>query len=587
MAKGAQGNTETKVKKFSDSELRGAPLLCELDLQACCRCVQRMEPFKTEANSGERPNPQVEMGRKRKKKRTKRLDWGEGLFRWTSFQAEHGKGVVPEDYNDKELLQWVQDQRVDYWKMKAGKPSFLDEHGFGMLTRRGFEWGPKPNNDLGEDKSKKPKLRHKSKPKNPTPSLKVPPALFKASSKELVELPSVATTLPQNDEVSSTLPNRGKMVPLSVVSPEKPPGPVAPVKEYASNLEREERKAPPNLSPCSPERLATESGTCPAEQKKVPTPAGPSGSAEAKRRPDDNNTSETETVPFEVGVKPAAEKSRPLDTSTATPEPQSKRPRRHSRSHVSAKEAASLVGGRRGNEVQTGEELYSGKGPQTERYPRRSTRSTVPERLSDKSSLARPGRSRAALAGSKYCLLEIPEFDGIRLLKKVAKPSIERLVPHEEEQALFDEVINESPDLLTCEEKLIFKKGDPYSTFRSNIAWEQRFFEFLVFKRVCGHGRVPKSLPENEALGRWTARNRQYRSNGDPILSKSRIERLDAAGFEWNLGKDHDVPDIQESSSRADSENWDTKLKMLLDYKKRYGDCLVPCGYKENVVRAS
>lgn len=315
------------------------------------------------------------------------------MFRWTSFQAEHGTGIVPEDYNDKDLLQWVQDQRVDYWKMKAGKPSFLDEHGFGMLTRRGFEWGcPRPiNNDVNEVKSKKPKAGHKTKPKNFDHSTEDSPGSRgdAGSSKEgkpPSKLAFVAVTVPpklsknsvsnENNSVSSPSSNGGIVLP-SMVSPKMPHSQTASATQSSSSLNKDqERQAPPNVSPNPPEPHATKSENCPTKSPSDSKPAGSRGCAEAKGksagpipraktvRPTKvgvlprETTLEVETFPPETEGKPAEKRSRSLDKKMSTERPpRKKRVRLSSGYHVSDKDVASLAKeGNKNGELHTGEE---------------------------------------------------------------------------------------------------------------------------------------------------------------------------------------------------------------------------------------
>ena len=106
----------------------------------------------------------------------------------------------------------------------------------------------------------------------------------------------------------------------------------------------------------------------------------------------------------------------------------------------------------------------------------------------------------------------------------------------DEEQTLTEEVKKEFAHLLKSEEVLNAEaSGDTNTqTARHNKNFEERFLEFLVFTKAYGHGYVPKIYSENPALGLWVVRMRAWKKKGDPRLTRSRLRRLNEAGFVWD-----------------------------------------------------
>lgn len=110
-----------------------------------------------------------------------------------------------------------------------------------------------------------------------------------------------------------------------------------------------------------------------------------------------------------------------------------------------------------------------------------------------------------------------------------------RIVPPSQEDQLKEEVQREFAELLVPREPTS-TAVDPTVTpqaAKANRAFEDRFLDFLVFKKSYGHPLVPKIFPQNTPLGRWTVKIRSWRRSNDERLTRSRIERLDKAGFIW------------------------------------------------------
>ena len=529
----------------------------------------------------------------RSQKKIRKIDWGEGLFRWGAFQAENGTGVVPDDFNDTDLLDWVEDQRKDYWRMKSGKKSFLDGHLFDMLSRRGFDWGPNPHIGAAaeeeEEMSKKPKARAtgRSKPKKPP----VEPTLPQHAASVIPNVTGDHTGVPSTTHQSPGA-SSGKSLPN--VSTEKSARNLsdgldgAALNRKAHENEKNDTKITPTVTPNQMTGPTTKSKRRVAAPKRKSRPVKATGGGKRAKGGSSSATKITTTSPVaneelapgkvdsaELDSKPAAKRIRNPVSRAKSVERVPKRKR------LTPPAATASQVARFNPESSVDEDTHNPVNQAGSRYPRRSTRNNLPVGLSERFEMA---GFDGFCAKRRFCLLEYPEFEGVKMLKKVDNPTIKRLVPQDKEQALFDEVINESADLLMCDEKLVFEKGDNYNTYRANVAFEQRFFEYLVFKKVCGHGIVPKIFPENEALGNWSARNRQFRNSGEGSLTKSRIERLDAAGFVWESRKHPDFWRIVEGSGEKSGNRWEGRMQMLREYKEKHGDCLVPKEFHENMV---
>mmetsp|Transcript_11370 Transcript_11370/g.17591 ORF Transcript_11370/g.17591 Transcript_11370/m.17591 type:complete len:451 (-) Transcript_11370:1235-2587(-) len=68
--------------------------------------------------------------------------------------------------------------------------------------------------------------------------------------------------------------------------------------------------------------------------------------------------------------------------------------------------------------------------------------------------------------------------------------------------------------------------------------WEQRFNELCEFKRENGHTNVPEKYAPNKSLGKWVSNQRHRRKLLDAGkkakgMTRVRVEKLDAVGFEW------------------------------------------------------
>ncbi|MBF0152476.1 MAG: Helicase associated domain protein [Magnetococcales bacterium] len=94
--------------------------------------------------------------------------------------------------------------------------------------------------------------------------------------------------------------------------------------------------------------------------------------------------------------------------------------------------------------------------------------------------------------------------------------------------------------------------------------WEGMLATLVLFHRERNHCVVPKEWPDNPALARWVAQQRQiYRREQ---LSPERVQRLNAIGFTW------DSREIL----------WEEMFALLMLYREKHGDCNVPDPWPEN-----
>jgi len=156
-----------------------------------------------------------------------------------------------------------------------------------------------------------------------------------------------------------------------------------------------------------------------------------------------------------------------------------------------------------------------------------------------------------------------------------------RRLTEEQEEDVRAEVEVRFAHLLVCEEPLDTNLvyGVSYTDAKTNQFWERDYKELLVFKEVYGHTIVPKLYEPNPSLARFVAANRTMRNKmnrGEPHrLTPSRLRRLAAIDFIWEPKKNKGFWMTQYNTEES-FEVWKSMLHRLLEYKKLYGDCLVP-----------
>ncbi|MDB4524163.1 Helicase associated domain protein [Akkermansiaceae bacterium] len=89
-------------------------------------------------------------------------------------------------------------------------------------------------------------------------------------------------------------------------------------------------------------------------------------------------------------------------------------------------------------------------------------------------------------------------------------------------------------------------------------AWEESYQQLKTYSQKHGHCLVPQ---HKTSLGKWVSRQRRAKAKG--LLSLEKIKRLNEIGFDWD----------------PDKTAWEQNFQELVDYKKRYENCMVPQGW--------
>jgi hypothetical protein len=104
-------------------------------------------------------------------------------------------------------------------------------------------------------------------------------------------------------------------------------------------------------------------------------------------------------------------------------------------------------------------------------------------------------------------------------------------------------------------------------------SWNIRYEELKEYAAEHGNSLVPTNYAKNQSLGLWVLKQRRNFKVGqlggnlsEAILSEERIQKLDEIGFIWD----------------AHEAQWFERLQELKEYKKNYGDTLVPKVYPAN-----
>lgn len=90
-------------------------------------------------------------------------------------------------------------------------------------------------------------------------------------------------------------------------------------------------------------------------------------------------------------------------------------------------------------------------------------------------------------------------------------------------------------------------------------SWDAMFKHLLEYKKKKGDTLVSLDYKEHPKLGRWVKEQRKKRHR----MTDQRKDKLEAAGFVWSVPQAH----------------WETMYKLLVDFERRYGHCLVPKRY--------
>lgn len=92
--------------------------------------------------------------------------------------------------------------------------------------------------------------------------------------------------------------------------------------------------------------------------------------------------------------------------------------------------------------------------------------------------------------------------------------------------------------------------------------WENMYVQLVAFKNTFGNCLVPNKWKTNLKLGTWVGVQR-WRSEA---LSEDRRKRLNDLGFEWD----------------PKTAEWNRMFNQLVNYKTKHGNCLIPRGGKHS-----
>ena len=108
--------------------------------------------------------------------------------------------------------------------------------------------------------------------------------------------------------------------------------------------------------------------------------------------------------------------------------------------------------------------------------------------------------------------------------------------------------------------------------------WEDRFEELKDYRKKYGNCLVPQNYQHNKKLGKWVSKQRvyykQFQKGENSFMTKERISKLKSIGFVWGVGQGGD--------GLPNDELWKRRFEELKDYRKKYGNCLVPKRYQHN-----
>lgn len=98
------------------------------------------------------------------------------------------------------------------------------------------------------------------------------------------------------------------------------------------------------------------------------------------------------------------------------------------------------------------------------------------------------------------------------------------------------------------------------------LAWKEKLKEFKRYKETHGDAKIPSS----SSLARWCVRQRreyQHLNMGEKSsMTEEKIAALKSVNFDFDPSE----------------TTWNLRIQQLMDYKKQYGDCMVPAQYEAN-----
>jgi hypothetical protein len=488
-----------------------------------------------------------------------------GLARWTAFESKHDSGIVPDDDPDQQLVRWTKKQRKDYWNWKKGRPAYLGEESFQMLTRFGFHWGQDEDNAVGADDQ--PSSETAAKPA--AGQTKTQPTKRKRlESSEAPPIDNTASEQKPSSRDSRRKKASSEATPINNTTSEQTLSSRDSHKKKASN-DSHKKKAPSEAPPIDNTTSEQTLSSRDSHKNKAAT-RGKRGEGPKQEEP----PSEGESTDTEVEEQSASKATRSLRRSTrqvTLPPPfevygEASKP--------ATKSSAKPAGSRKRKITQAASPpsaaLKRRKLPTREVSRKQAPK--APRAATKARSGKATGKAKEKVSGGQ------PKTYGTKTLKRLISPDEEENVP--------GQIRKEFADLLKCDELLEADKdaGVNIQNARFNQNWEDRFFELLVFVKTYGHTLVPKVYTKNKALGRFVAKMRNWSKSEDPHLTPSRQKRLQAIDFSWDAKTDPNFWRVQNDTPQA-SDLWDERFLELLAYKKANGDCMVPKNYPPNQVR--
>ena len=86
--------------------------------------------------------------------------------------------------------------------------------------------------------------------------------------------------------------------------------------------------------------------------------------------------------------------------------------------------------------------------------------------------------------------------------------------------------------------------GFAWARQKGDTLWEEKFRDLEAYMQRVGDCNVPTKYRADTALGRWVSTQRkqykEYQAGRKTLITKNRVERLDALGFKWNAMDKHD-----------------------------------------------
>jgi hypothetical protein len=520
-----------------------------------------------------------------------------GLARWTAFESKHGNSIVPDDDPDQQLVRWTKKQQKDYWNWKKGRPAYLGEESFQMLTRFGFDWGEDEDNAV-ETPNDQPSSETAAKPAAEQTTTQ--------TTKRKRLRSSDATPLDNNNTTSEQTPTsrdsrkkkaatRGQISEALVKAEE-------PTSEGGESTDTDiELKSASKVTRSL--RRSTRQATLP--------PAPEADGTEASKPAAKSTGSRKRKITQAEAASPpnAALKRRKLPTREAS---------RKQAPKTTPKAAAKTKSGKA-----TGKAKVKASGEQPKTYGTKTLKRLIsPEEEEDV-----PGQIREEFAEILKCdeLLESDKDAGVNVqtarfnqhweerffdLLVFVKTYGHTLVPkvYTENKALGRFVAkmrnwfkSEDPHLTPSRQKRLEAvdfswdaKTDPNfwrvqnDTPQASDLWEERFQELLAYKEANGDCMIPKNYPPNQTLARWVSKQRRHfrakKEGTYHTLDDEKVAKLVEVDFVFET-KTHTM--IRETVLKRFEGRWDYFFDLLANFKKLHGHCAVPRRWKPDQPLAS